>query len=141
MEELSALGTVASRSPVIESAPIGPAHRRFANAVAELESDLPPPALLRDVKAVERGFGRRGGQAWGDRVLDCDIVLWSGGEWGDESLTIPHPHFRQRAFVLAPATAIAPGWRDPVTGLCVRHLQARLTRPRGIRRDALWSGR
>ena len=81
MEELSALGTVTRRSPVIASAAIGPARRRFANAVAALESDLTPPELLGELKRLERGFGRRRGQAWGDRVLDCDIVLWSAGAW------------------------------------------------------------
>ena len=77
MEELAALGTVTKRSPVIESAPVGPAQRRFANAAAELESDLTPPDLLRELKRQERGFGRRTSQAWGDRVLDLYIVPWS----------------------------------------------------------------
>ncbi|WP_459788042.1 2-amino-4-hydroxy-6-hydroxymethyldihydropteridine diphosphokinase [Alteriqipengyuania sp. 357] len=141
MEELSALGTVAARSPVIDSAPIGAARRTFANAVAELESDLSPPALLRELKAIERDFGRRAGQAWGDRVLDLDIVLWSGGAWHSRRLRIPHGGLAARDFVLAPAVAIAPGWRDPVTGLCVRQLHARLTRPRPLLRERGWSGR
>tara|TARA_B100000678_G_scaffold187775_1_gene157012 strand:+ start:673 stop:1257 length:585 start_codon:yes stop_codon:yes gene_type:complete len=136
MEELAALGTVTKRSPVIESAPIGPAQRRFANAAAELESDLSPPDLLRELKRQECAFGRGRGQAWGDRVLDLDIVLWSGGVWDEGALAIPHPHFRERDFVLGPASAISSTWRDPLTGLTIRHLQARLTRPRGKRRDA-----
>jgi 2-amino-4-hydroxy-6-hydroxymethyldihydropteridine diphosphokinase len=68
-------------------------------------------------------------------VLDLDIVLWSGGPWASERLVIPHPEFRSRAFVLAPAAAVAPGWRDPVTGRTLRQLNARLlhavTSPRG----------
>ena len=138
MEELSALGTVTKRSPVIESAPIGPARRRFANAVAELESDHAPPELLGELKRLERGFGRRRGQAWGDRVLDCDIVLWSAGAWLGDDLTIPHPAFARRSFVLGPACAIGATWRDPFTGLTMRHLHARLPRPRTLPRDAPW---
>ncbi len=141
MEELAALGTVTRRSPVIETAPIGAARRRFANAAAELESALSPPDLLRELKRLERSFGRRSGQAWGDRVVDCDIILWSGGSFASRALRIPHPHYRERDFVLGPASAIAPAWRDPVTGLTQRHLLARLTRPRPLPRDALWSGR
>ena len=135
MEELSALGTVTRRSPVITSAPIGPARRRFANAVAELESDLKPRQLLRELKRLERAFGRRRGQAWGDRVLDCDIAAWSGGVWRSRVLTIPHARLVKRDFVLGPACVIAPGWRDPGSGLALQHLQARLTRPRTLPRD------
>jgi len=135
MEELAALGTVTARSPVIDSAPMGAAQRRFANAVAEMESDLSPPALLRELKRLERSFGRRRGQAWGDRVLDLDIVLWSGGKWRSRSLQIPHAGLASRDFVLEPARTIAPHWRDPVTTLTIRQLHARLTRPRPLLRD------
>ena len=62
-------------------------------------------------------------------MLDLDLVLWSGGCFAAPGLVIPHPLFRNRAFVLAPAVQIAPRWRDPVTGLSVRQLHARLTRP------------
>ena len=66
----------------------------------------------------------------GARVLDLDIVLWSGGAWGSPGVTIPHPAFAQRDFVLHPAAAIAPGWRDPITGRTIAQLRSRLTRPR-----------
>lgn len=135
MEELSALGTVRARSPVIDSAPIGAARRIFANAVAELESDFSPPQLLGELKAIERGFGRRRGRAWGDRVLDLDIALWSGGNWHSRDLQIPHVGLAERAFVLGPASMIAPEWRDADTGLTLRQLHARLTRPRPLLRD------
>jgi 2-amino-4-hydroxy-6-hydroxymethyldihydropteridine diphosphokinase len=73
-------------------------------------------------------------------VLDCDIVLWSGGVWRSGGrtmpLAIPHPAFAIRAFVLTPALAIAPGWRDPVSGLTLAHLHARLTRRRPLPRGA-----
>ena len=134
MEELAALGTVAGRSPILNTAPIGAAQRRFANAAITLESEYDPPALLAALKRMEREFGRRTFRRWGDRVLDCDIVLWSGGVWTSQCLKIPHPLFRERGFVLGPAAAIASGWRDPVSGLTARHLNARLTRPRPLTR-------
>ncbi|MFN3990129.1 MAG: 2-amino-4-hydroxy-6-hydroxymethyldihydropteridine diphosphokinase [Erythrobacter sp.] len=138
MEEIAALGTVAARSDVVATAPLGPARRRFANGALVLESALAPPALLAALKRMEREFGRRGAQRWGDRVLDCDIILWSGGRWqsGARSirLTIPHVAFRTRAFVLGPAAAIAPDWRDPVSGLTLAQCNARLTRARPLPR-------
>ncbi|MDC8754801.1 2-amino-4-hydroxy-6-hydroxymethyldihydropteridine diphosphokinase [Erythrobacter sp. sf7] len=133
-EELAAFGTVLARSPVIASSPMGAAQRRFANAALVLESELAPPALLAALKRTEREFGRRRGRRWGDRVLDLDIILWSGGRWSSPGLAIPHPEFRRRAFVLGPASAIARSWRDPVSGLTIAQLHARLTRRRPLPR-------
>jgi 2-amino-4-hydroxy-6-hydroxymethyldihydropteridine diphosphokinase len=134
MEEIAALGMVTARSPVIASAPMGAAQRRFANAALVLESALSPPALLVALKRMEREFGRRRGQRWGDRVLDCDVVLWSGGAWRSEGLTIPHRALAERRFVLGPARTIAPWWRVPPGGLTIAHCHARLTRPRPLPR-------
>ncbi|WP_066723438.1 2-amino-4-hydroxy-6-hydroxymethyldihydropteridine diphosphokinase [Sphingomonas pituitosa] len=113
---LAAIGGVQAVSRIHETPPLGPSIRRFANAVAEIESDEAPEALLGRLKAIERAFGRRRGQRWGARVIDLDIVLWSGGCWASPTLTVPHPQYRARRFVLAPLAEIAPGWRDPVTG-------------------------
>ena len=126
---IAALGRISARSRILRTAPLGPSDRRFANAVAILDSDEAPPALLRRLKAIERDFGRRRGRIWGTRVIDLDIVLWSGGAWGESRLVVPHPRFRERDFVLAPLLEVAPDWRDPVTGFSVRQLHARLTRP------------
>ncbi|MBA4050494.1 MAG: 2-amino-4-hydroxy-6-hydroxymethyldihydropteridine diphosphokinase [Erythrobacter sp.] len=134
MDECAAFGTVAARSRVIATPAMGAAQRRFANAALVLESELDPPALLAALKRTEREFGRRPGQRWGDRVLDCDIILWSGGTWHSEGLTIPHPTFAARRFVLDPACTIAPDWRTPPHGLSLAHHQARLTRPRPLPR-------
>lgn len=127
---IAAIGGAVALSPFIVTAPIGPSSRRFVNAAAVIESDESPLVLLARLKAIEADFGRRAGQRWGARVIDLDIVLWSGGVWADDRLTVPHPAFRQRRFVLDPLVRIAPEWRDPVTGRTVRQLAARLTRPR-----------
>jgi len=129
------LGTVIACSPVIETEPVGPSLRRYANGALVLESKLAPRELLRKLLAMETRFGRRRmGQRWRARVLDLDIVLWSGGMVAEPGLLVPHPRFRERLFVLAPAARIARAWRDPVTGLSLAHLQARLTRPRRLPR-------
>ena len=117
-------------APVHLTRPIGPSRRRYANSAALVETALPPGELLDLLKRLEAAFGPRRGQRWSARVLDCDIILWSGGTWSSGALTIPHVAFRDRIFVLGPALAIAPRWRDPLTGKTMRHLHARLTRPR-----------
>jgi len=73
-------------SPIILNKAIGGAGRDFANAVALVESRLEPKAILAEMKAVERDFGRRRGKRWGTRVLDLDPTSveanrnWFGGE-------------------------------------------------------------
>src|SRR5690242_5261917 len=107
---------------------VGPAGREFANAVALIESSLEPAEMLKQLKAIERDFGRRRGKRWGPRVLDLDIALWSGGEFRSRRLTIPHKQLEKRGFVLDPLAAVAPGWRS--RGLTIRHLSERLSRRR-----------
>ncbi len=125
---LAAIGGRVTPSRIVASAPLGPSRRRFADAVAVVDPKADPAKLLKRLKRIERKFGRRPGRRWGARVIDLDIVLWSGGCWASPELTIPHPGFRQRRFVLDPLLRLAPGWRDPVTRLTVRQLHSRLTR-------------
>ena len=119
-------------SPIILNKAVGGAGRDFANAVALVECGLEPKMMLAGLKAIERDFGRRRGRHWAARVLDLDIVLWSGGNYRSPRLNIPHYGLEDRQFVLQPLSAVAPSWR--VRGnLTVRHLAHRLARrsPRG----------
>ena len=113
-------------SPIVLNAAHGGAGRDFANAVALVESQLEPVEMLARLKTIEGDFGRRPGRRWGPRVLDLDIVLWSGGGFRSPRLTIPHPRLASRSFVLQPLAAVAPNW--PIGPLTVRHLAARLAR-------------
>ena len=115
-------------APIVLNAAHGGAGRDFANTVALVESDIEPPEMLIRLKRIERDFGRRPGRRWGPRVLDLDIVLWSGGKFRSRRLTIPHRQLAQRNFVLQPLAAIAPDWK--VGQLAIRHLAARLARKR-----------
>lgn len=116
-------------SPIILNKAMGGAGRDFANAVALVESELGPQALLGELKAVERDFGRRPGRRWGCRVLDLDIAAWDGPPCRSPRLHVPHPQLRKRDFVLGPLAVIAPNWR--IHGaLTARQLLARLRKPR-----------
>ncbi len=116
-------------SPVVLNPAAGGAGRDFANAVAIVESELSPKAMLNELKNLERAFGRRPGKRWGPRVLDLDILAWSGGRFAQAGLQIPHPRLAERPFAITPLAAIAPGWR--IDGaLTARHMSARLARRR-----------
>ena len=115
-------------SRIIRTPALGPAGRDFANAAALVSSSLAPPALLALVKGIEHAFGRRRGRRWGARVLDLDLILWSGGAYRSRRLVIPHVALAERRFVLDPLLEVAGGWRLPGRALTPRHLRARLMR-------------
>ena len=114
-------------SPILLNGASGGAGRDFANAVALVESPLEPPEMLQRLKAIEREFGRRPGRRWGPRVLDLDIIAWSGGKWRKRGLTIPHVSAQSRSFVVGPLATVAPDWR--LNGyLSAHHFAHRLAR-------------
>jgi len=117
-------------SRILDTPPLGPSRRRYANATMLIETELAPDRLLERLKRMELKAGRRRSMRWAARPLDLDIVLWNGGFWADEGLIIPHPAFRERDFVLAPLAQIAPGWRDPLSGRTISQLRARLKKAR-----------
>ncbi len=117
-------------APTMRSRPLGPSARDYANSAVLIRTRLSPAALLDHLQAVEAQFGRRRNRHWGARTLDLDILLWEGGKIGSPRLAIPHPGLANRAFVLQPLRAIAPGWRDPATGLSIAQLAARHARPK-----------
>jgi 2-amino-4-hydroxy-6-hydroxymethyldihydropteridine diphosphokinase len=130
---------IISVSPVLDTAPLVASQRRFANAVALVGSDFGPIEILARLQSLERRFGRRPGRRWGARVLDLDLILWSGGRWRSRNLIIPHSAMTERDFVLRPLLEVAPRWKAPGM-LTPRHHLARLTRPRPNHRADAWSG-
>jgi 2-amino-4-hydroxy-6-hydroxymethyldihydropteridine diphosphokinase len=114
-------------APILLNRAHGGAGRDFANSVALVESELDPPAMLSALKNIEREFGRRRGRRWAARVLDLDIIDWSGGRWRSRALTVPHRAAATRAFVIDPLAGIAPAWRLEGTRTA-RQLAHRLAR-------------
>jgi 2-amino-4-hydroxy-6-hydroxymethyldihydropteridine diphosphokinase len=72
---------------------------------------------------IERDLGReRGATRWTARTIDLDLVIFGEYKVLEADLELPHPRFRERAFVLLPLAEIAPLARDPVTGERVESL-------------------
>ena len=95
----------------------------FVNAAVLVETSLAPRALLEGLLAIEALLGRaRSTTRWIARPIDLDIVLFGNAVVSDGDLQIPHPRFRERAFVLLPLAEIAANARDPVTGETVESL-------------------
>jgi len=100
---------VVSCSSLYRSHPLGPQGQPdFINAVAELRTELDPDALLSQLQRIELSHGRvRGGERWGPRPLDLDLLLVGDRVMRTERLTVPHPGLTEREFVLYPLLEIA----------------------------------
>ncbi len=111
-----------SVSDMFETEPIGPPQPDYINAAALIETTLTPNELLLFCKELELQAGRQPSERWGARTLDIDIVLFGCLTIETPQLTIPHPEFRRREFVLKPCSQIAPGMIDPITEKSVQCL-------------------
>lgn len=102
-------------SPLYRTPPLGPADQPdYINAVAALDTELEPLALLDELQQIENWQGRvRGPLRWGPRTLDLDLLLYGDSVIASERLTVPHPGLRERPFVIFPLQAIAPELRLP----------------------------
>ncbi len=123
------LGT-ARLSTIRETEPWGYADQpRFLNAVAELDTDLTPRALLDRLLEVETALGRtREGPRYGPRAIDLDLLLHGEEKVDEPGLTVPHQRLHERLFVLEPLAELAPDAEVPGRGR-VSVLLAKLQSP------------
>ncbi|GHT18443.1 2-amino-4-hydroxy-6-hydroxymethyldihydropteridine diphosphokinase [Bacteroidia bacterium] len=102
-------GTITARSSIHRTAPWGfESANEFLNMAVRIDTDLPPLDLLHAVKAIERRMGRLPTRDSGyhDRLIDIDIILYGNVTCASDELTLPHPLYRQRPFVLNPLNEI-----------------------------------
>jgi len=119
-------------SSLYETAPVGCAPMDlFVNAVVEFESLLCPEDLLKRFKAIEKSAGRSGGHNE-PRELDLDIVAIGDVTIRTGELSVPHPGYRERAFVLVPLMEIAPDFVCPETGRRIGEMVSSLSAAQGI---------
>jgi 2-amino-4-hydroxy-6-hydroxymethyldihydropteridine diphosphokinase len=109
-------------SRVWDSAPLGPPQPRYLNAALELETTLPPRALLAALQAVERQARRRRGVRWGARTLDLDLLLLGDRMVAGPGLVVPHRELAARRFALQPLSELCPDRVVPGTGRTVAEL-------------------
>ena len=108
---------VVTCSSFYRSAPVGYlAQPDFINAVAKVETELSPRALLDALLALEHAHGRTREFCNAPRTLDLDILLYDDLIHHEHGLTIPHPQMHLRAFVLQPLLEIAPECDIPGVG-------------------------
>lgn len=124
-ERLAVLLSGAVASARYETASVGgPAGAPpFLNEVVVGTTQLSPHALLDALLAIERHAGRERPYVNAPRTLDLDLILYGDFVIDEPTLKVPHPRFRDRAFVLEPLAEVAGDWVDPVSGLTVVELR------------------
>lgn len=118
-------GTIKAVSPFYESEPVGfVSENQFINLCLALETNLSPKILLKQTQAIEKESGRNksGDSNYVSRNLDIDIIFYSNQTISSRTLSIPHPKYHERKFVLQPLNDIASNFIDPTSELSVNHL-------------------
>lgn len=109
------IAPVLSRSFVYETQSWGKTDAPdYLNQVISLQTDLPAPAVLKKILAIELVLGRRREEKWGSRTIDIDILFYGGAVINENGLCIPHPELHKRRFTLEPLAEIAPDLIHPM---------------------------
>jgi len=109
----SELGAVSS---IWRTAPIDSSGPDYLNAVALLQTQLAPQALLAELQRIERAHGRERPYRNAPRTLDLDLLLYGDETIATATLQVPHPRLHERAFVLRPLAEVAPALVVPGRG-------------------------
>ncbi len=121
MERLADLpeSRLVARSSLYGGRPMGPPDQPdYVNAVVALDTHLSAPDLLRALQRIERLQGRqRGGERWGPRIIDLDLLLYGSSRIDTPELQVPHPGLHARDFVIIPLAEIAGNLDIPGRGL------------------------
>lgn len=88
----------------------------FLNAVAAVETALPPHALLGRLLEIEKQMGRVRSERNAPRPIDLDLILYADEVIDTPELTVPHPRMHERRFVMQPLAEIAPDLVHPTLG-------------------------
>jgi 2-amino-4-hydroxy-6-hydroxymethyldihydropteridine diphosphokinase len=107
-------------SEAVDSDPVGYIDQpNFLNICVSIISKLNPDELLTHTLEIERRLGReRTANRNGPRTLDIDLLFYEGGNWSSPRVTLPHPRWSSRGFVViplsnllqTPALAKHPAW-------------------------------
>lgn len=127
IELLSAKIRGIKRAPLYRSKAVGYTDQAdFTNTAIGGQTELSPKELLTFTQEVEQKVGRIKRFRWGPREIDVDLIFYDDRTSDTPELTLPHPAFRERDFVLQPLKDLNPELTDPQTGRTVTELLADL---------------
>ncbi len=85
-------------------------NKKYLNAVVlcKISRDISAETILHEIKQIELSMGRSNDERWAPRLIDIDILYWSGENYESEKLQIPHKGLLTRPFALLPLLDIWP---------------------------------
>jgi 2-amino-4-hydroxy-6-hydroxymethyldihydropteridine diphosphokinase len=93
-------------SALLGSAPVDAHGPAYVNAVAHIQTRLNAVALLQALQGLENAAGRTRHYLHAPRTLDLDLLFYGEAQMQSAYLTLPHPRWQQRAFVLLPLQTV-----------------------------------
>ena len=120
------VGAIRNASSIYQTAAWGKSDQPdFLNLAIEVETELSPKRVLKEILEVETTMGRVRTSKWSERLIDIDILLYEGVVISSDELTIPHPQLPARRFALVPLAEIAPEFIHPLLHITISDLLER----------------
>lgn len=116
-----------TQSPVYETEPVGVSpldcKLYFLNAVIIIETALPIAELIARFQSVEHELGRRPTRkSNASRLIDIDIIYADNLRIELENITVPHPRWFKRRFVVQPLSDVRPDLVIPAQTITVHEI-------------------
>ncbi len=124
-------------SPIYKTKPVACANAPyFLNAVASFTTTLKPAELLESLLLIESNNGRIRTGVNGARTLDLDLILHGDTVIDSKTLSLPHPRFHERFFVLIPLNDIRPDFVHPLLNKSIKNLLQSLAKDNDVNQFA-----
>lgn len=115
VKHLEKMSEVMKTSKIIETPPYGKTDQpSFLNCVVEIDTDLTPDELMRNLLDIEEKMGRVRTERWGPRIIDLDILFYGNLIIQNEQIKIPHYDFENRTFFIQPMYELDPNFVHPL---------------------------
>ena len=120
----SHVGEIKSISSIYKNLAQGFIGDYFYNCCVKVLTSYKPSELIDIILSIEKTIGRkiRNTQKYESRKIDIDIILYDDLIVEEKNLTIPHPRYTQRSFVLVPLLEIDNKLVDPKSKIMIKEL-------------------
>jgi 2-amino-4-hydroxy-6-hydroxymethyldihydropteridine diphosphokinase len=123
IDQLKKIGNIKAIGGLYQSSAYGYTKQPFFyNSALLLDTTLAPDALLVACKGIEKLVGRKYRRRWRPRELDLDIIFYGNIVFNNKKLTVPHPDFHNRRFVLLPLVDICDNFISPTHTMTIAEI-------------------